>query len=93
MKNINNKFTSTSYIQRYFSTQEHIYHEMNKLSDWDEYMESNVPVIILAGAKWCGPCNFLKPMLINVSMEFHDKVKFVSMEIDKFPEIAELLEI
>jgi thioredoxin 1 len=56
-------------------------------------MESNVPVIILAGAKWCGPCNFLKPMLINVSMEFHDKVKFVSMEIDKIPEIAELLEI
>jgi thioredoxin-like negative regulator of GroEL len=32
-------------------------------------------------------------MLINVSMEFHDKVKFVSMEIDKFPEIAEMLEI
>ena len=56
-------------------------------------MESNMPIVFFAGAEWCGPCNFLKPMLLNVSTEFQQEVKFVSMEIDKFPEIAEMLEI
>ena len=52
-----------------------------------------MPIVIQAGAGWCGPCTMLKPMLEKVCGEFKDDVKLVYMDIDKFPEIAELLEI
>ena len=45
---------------------------MKDINEWDTYMQSELPVILFAGAEWCGPCNFLKPMLINVSSEFED---------------------
>ena len=55
-----------------FSSMELKQHEMKELSEWDNYMQSEKPLILLAGAQWCGPCNFLKPMLLNVSQEFED---------------------
>ena len=55
-----------------FSSMEFKQHEMKELSEWDNYMQSEKPLILLAGAQWCGPCNFLKPMLLNVSQEFED---------------------
>jgi len=67
--------------------------EMKDSADWDSYLESETPIILQAGASWCGPCNMLKPLLKTASAEFGDKVDFVYMDIDKFPEIAEMLEI
>ena len=67
--------------------------EMKDSADWDSYLESDTPIILQAGASWCGPCNMLKPLLKKASGEFGDKVDFVYMDIDKFPEIAEMLEI
>tara|TARA_B110000305_G_C18841593_1_gene360393 strand:- start:173 stop:532 length:360 start_codon:yes stop_codon:yes gene_type:complete len=67
--------------------------EMKDSADWDSYLESETPIILQAGASWCGPCNMLKPLLKKASGEFGDKVDFVYMDIDKFPEIAEMLEI
>ena len=67
--------------------------EMSDSSDWDKYLESDKPVVLQAGAHWCGPCQFLKPMLTKVSTDYVDSVMYVYMDIDKFPEIAEMLEI
>ena len=67
--------------------------EMKDSGDWDKYLESDKPVVLQAGAHWCGPCQFLKPMLTKVSAEYADQVMYVYMDIDKFPEIAEMLEI
>uniref|UniRef100_A0A7S3FVW0 Thioredoxin domain-containing protein n=1 Tax=Strombidium rassoulzadegani TaxID=1082188 RepID=A0A7S3FVW0_9SPIT len=66
---------------------------MESTEDWDAYLESEEPVIIQAGASWCGPCGMLKPMLVEVSKEFQGKVKYVYMDIDKFPAMADILEI
>ena len=67
--------------------------EMTDSSDWDKYLESDKPVVLQAGAHWCGPCQFLKPMLAKVSADYAEDVMYVYMDIDKFPEIAEMLEI
>ena len=67
--------------------------EMKEAADWDSYLESDTPIILQAGASWCGPCGMLKPMLTKVSETFGDKVDFVYMDIDSFPELAEMLEI
>ena len=44
-------------------------------------------------ASWCGPCNMLKPMVTNVAKKFEGSVQYVYMDIDKFQDIAQMLEI
>ena len=67
--------------------------EMDDLKEWDKYLKSNVPVILQAGATWCGPSQSLKPTLETSAKEFKGHAQYVLMDIDRFPEIAELLEI
>ena len=84
---------SATGFRPFSSTPEDNIEEMKNASDWDSYLESDTPIILQAGASWCGPCGMLKPMLAETSSEFGGKVKFVYMDIDSFPEIAEMLEI
>jgi thioredoxin 1 len=67
--------------------------EMGELTDWDSYLESDIPVILQAGASWCGPCNTLKPMLTETAGQYLGKVKYVYCDVDKFPQVAQMLEI
>ena len=78
-------------MARAFATKNFV--EMSEAAEWDQFIESTEPIVLQAGATWCGPCNFLKPRMLSVGEEFEESVKFVFMDIDKFPEIAEMLEI
>ena len=78
-------------MARAFATKNFV--EMSEATEWDGFIESTEPIVLQAGATWCGPCNFLKPRMLTVGEEFEESVKFVFMDIDKFPEIAEMLEI
>lgn len=66
---------------------------MKELSYWDKYLEIKTPIVLQAGAEWRSPCKFLKPVLQKIQGEFGEKIKFVFMDIEKFPEIAEMLDI
>ena len=55
---------------------------MKEADEWDAYLVSDTPIILQAGASWCGPCNMLKPMLTKASKSFGDKVDYVYMDID-----------
>ena len=66
---------------------------MESIDQWDEFLDSEIPIIIQAGADWCGPCNILKPMLMKAADKFEGSVQYVYMDIDKFPQVAEMLEI
>jgi thiol-disulfide isomerase/thioredoxin len=68
-----------------FSSQPESVTEMAELTDWDAYLESDIPVVLQAGASWCGPCKTLKPMLTEVASKFEGKVKYVYCDVDKFP--------
>ena len=37
--------------------------EMTDADQWEDFLMSDKPVILQAGASWCGPCNILKPIL------------------------------
>ena len=78
--------------QRMFSATAN-YEEMQDVNDWNKYLDSEIPVVLQAGASWCGPCGMLKPILTEAAKEFSGDVKYVYMDIDKFPEVAEMLEI
>jgi len=64
---------------------------MDSIEQWDEFLDSEIPIIIQAGADWCGPCQLLKPMLLKVAEKFEGDIQNVYMDIDKFPQIAEML--
>ena len=66
---------------------------MTDSAQWEEFLESETPIVLQAGASWCGPCNMLKPMVTNVAKKFEGSVQYVYMDIDKFQDIAQMLEI
>lgn len=53
-----------------------------------EVLQAGKPVVVDFFATWCGPCKILSPRLDKLAAEFGDKIKFVSVNVDKSPELA-----
>lgn len=66
--------------------------EMETNEDWGAVLESEIPVILETGADWCGPCKMFKPMMVAAAKDY-PKVQLVYMDIDKFKELAQMMEI
>lgn len=63
-----------------------------KVSDSDfqaEVLESETPVVVDFFATWCGPCRVIAPILDELSSTYAGKVKFVKVDIDEAPGVAE----
>lgn len=54
-----------------------------------EVVESNVPVLIDFYADWCMPCKMFAPVFEEVAEEYEGKVKFVKVNVDNAPQIAQ----
>ena len=48
--------------------------EIKTQEEWESLMDSELPIVLQAGAGWCGPCQMLKPMMIQKAKEFGDSV-------------------
>jgi thioredoxin len=47
-----------------------------------------VPVVVDFSASWCGPCRQLHPTFEKLAQKYQGKVKFIYIDIDKVPSVA-----
>ncbi|KAI3460469.1 hypothetical protein Pfo_017132 [Paulownia fortunei] len=60
------------------------------VSSFGELLEnSDKPVLVDFYATWCGPCQFMVPILEQVSTSMIDKIQVVKIDTEKCPSIAD----
>ncbi|XP_043719192.1 thioredoxin Y1, chloroplastic-like [Telopea speciosissima] len=59
-------------------------------SSFDDLLaNSDKPVLVDFYATWCGPCQFMAPVLEQVSGMLKDKIQIVKIDTEKYPSIAD----
>lgn len=51
------------------------------------------PIIVDVHATWCGPCRLFAPVFANVALRSRAVADFYRMDIDKNPQLSEMLAI
>ncbi|CAA7396896.1 unnamed protein product [Spirodela intermedia] len=65
------------------------YTKKETFPSFDDLVEnSDKPVLVDFYATWCGPCQFMVPILDEVSTELKDKLVVVKVDTEKYPDIA-----
>ena len=59
----------------------------------DEVTRCATPVVADFYATWCGPCRTLSPMLDKLAGGYMDKVKFVKINVDESPGLAQNFQV
>ena len=59
----------------------------------DEVTHYASPVVVDFYATWCGPCRVLSPMLDRLAGDYTGKIKFVKLNVDESPGIAQNFQV
>ncbi len=59
----------------------------------DEVTRCATPVVVDFYATWCGPCRELSPMLDKLAGGYTDKIKFVKINVDESPGLAQNFQV
>ena len=56
-----------------------------------QFLDENSRVLIMFGAKWCGPCKAFKPKFLTISLENPDieEASVVGPSVDRIKELVE----
>lgn len=54
-----------------------------------DVVTSQLPVVVDFYAPWCGPCRMLAPVLDAISQKYAGRARFVKVNVDDAPELAE----
>ena len=59
----------------------------------DEVTRCATPVVADFYATWCGPCRELSPLLDKLAGGYTDKIKFVKINVDESPGLAQNFQV
>jgi len=69
---------------------------MNPVDTTDDFyraVRGGPPLLACFQADWCGDCHYLKPSYTELEGRYGDRARFVSVDIDAFPDIARAHEV
>lgn len=66
---------------------------MASVEEWNEIIDSKTPVVFQCSTSWCRPCQVLKPLMEKAATKLDGKVTFYYIDIEKFPQVAEMLQV
>lgn len=55
--------------------------------------DDKLPVVVDFSAEWCPPCKAFAPIFHKAEEKYEGKVRFVSVDVDSLPDVAERYEI
>ena len=58
------------------------------MEKFNELIQSSKPVLVDFYAEWCGPCQIMKPRILDVAERIGDDAKVIQIDIDKEKELA-----
>jgi len=61
--------------------------------EYGELVKSSDRVMVDFSAKWCGPCQKMKPYMVKLEAEMKDKVKIVQFDVDENQTIVQQLNL
>jgi thioredoxin 1 len=54
-----------------------------------EVIRSSIPTVVDFYADWCPPCKMVSPIIDSLSKEYEGRAKFVKINTDDHPELAQ----
>jgi thioredoxin 1 len=57
-------------------------------ANFNELINSEIPVLVDFYADWCGPCQAMKPILQEVKTQLQDDIKIIKINVDSNQNLA-----